>query len=192
MECPSLQLVDTFGVCSVHQSISWVCQCHRWLPGVSDEPSCLYVSPDKRSPSWLAASWSTPAQKKNKNESAKQTCRLSAWSFQRNADVHILEGKQINCLNSALHPSHPVILDKLLHVILRQVIGLDVGLNKLFIGDGSQVGQLLQLHEELLEVQLHQGPALVAALLHISIATAEDKAAEGKRGGQHSKVFRQR
>lgn len=85
-----------------------------------------------------------------------------------------------------------MILDKLLHVILRQVIGLDVGLNKLFIGDGSQVGQLLQLHEELLEVQLHQGPALIAALLHISIATAEDKAAEGKRGGQHSKVFRQR
>lgn len=71
--------------------------------------------------------------------------------------------------------SHPVILDKLLHVILRQVVRLDVSLNKLFIGDGSKVRQLLQLHEELLEVQLHQSPTLVAAFLHISVAAAEEQ-----------------
>lgn len=83
-----------------------------------------------------------------------------------------------------LHPaslSHPVILDKLLHVVLRQVIGLDVGLDKLLVRDGSQVGQLLQLHQELLEVQLHQGPALIAAFFHIGIATVGDKTARGER-----------
>lgn len=68
-----------------------------------------------------------------------------------------------------------MILDKLLHVVLRQVVRLDVRLNELFIRDGSQVGQLLQLHEELLEVQLHQSPALVAAFLHVSVAAAEDR-----------------
>lgn len=73
-----------------------------------------------------------------------------------------------------------MILDKLLHIVLCQVISLDVGLNKLFVGDGSQVGQLLQLHEELLEVQLHQGPALVATFLHISIATEEDQHRKGE------------
>lgn len=80
--------------------------------------------------------------------------------------------------NQPASPSHPVILDELLHVILRQVIGFDVGLDKLFVRDGSQVGQLLQLHEELLEVQLHQGPALVAAFLHVSVAAVVEKAAE--------------
>lgn len=64
-----------------------------------------------------------------------------------------------------------MILDELLHVVLGQVVGLDVGLNKLLIRDWPQVGQLLQLHQELLKVQLHQGPALIAAFLHISIAT---------------------
>lgn len=66
--------------------------------------------------------------------------------------------------------SHPVVLDELLHVVLRQVVGLDVGLHELLVGDGPQVGEALQLGEELLEVQLHEGASLVAALLHISIA----------------------
>lgn len=57
---------DTFG--GLVQSISWVCQCHQWLPEVSGGPSCLYVNPGKRSPSWLAASWSTPAQKRRVSE----------------------------------------------------------------------------------------------------------------------------
>lgn len=85
--------------------------------------------------------------------------------------------KQNDRLNKRLFSSssHPVILDKLLHVVLRQVVRLDVRLNELFIRDGSQVGQLLQLHEELLEVQLHQSPALVAAFLHVSVAAAEDR-----------------
>lgn len=84
-----------------------------------------------------------------------------------------------------IHLAHPVILDKLLHVVLRQVVGFDVGLNKLLIRDGPQVGQLLQLHQELLKVQLHQGPALVAAFLHVSIAIKkkkEDRAACEDRG----------
>lgn len=67
-----------------------------------------------------------------------------------------------------------MILDKLLHVVLRQVVRLDVSLNKLFIRDGSKVRQLLQLHEELLEVQLHQSSTLVAAFLHVSVAAAEE------------------
>lgn len=84
-------------------------------------------------------------------------------------------------MNRKAGVSHPVILDKLLHVVLRQVIGLDVGLYKLLVRDGSQVGQLLQLHEELLEIQLHQGAALVAALLHVSVAAAQT---EQQLGGQ--------
>lgn len=75
-----------------------------------------------------------------------------------------------------------MVLDELLHIVLRQVVGLDVGLNKLLIRNWPQVGQLLQLHQELLKVQLHQGPALIAAFLHISIATKEDRAAEARRG----------
>lgn len=71
--------------------------------------------------------------------------------------------------------THPVVLDELLHVVLGEVIGLDVGLHKLFVRDGSQVAQLLQLHEELLEVQLHQRPALVAALLHVGVATGQNR-----------------
>lgn len=78
-----------------------------------------------------------------------------------------------------------MIFDKLLHVVLRQVVGFDVCFDKLFIGDGSQVGQLLQLHQELLEVQLHQSPAFVATFLHVSVATEQDKMAEGKRANQN-------
>lgn len=63
-----------------------------------------------------------------------------------------------------------MVLDELLHVVLGEVVGLDVGLYELLVGDGPEVGQLLQLHEELLEVQLHQRPALVAALLHVGVA----------------------
>ena len=103
------------------------------------------------------------------------------YNFHTNADVHI--SAQLS--NTWTHPliyepashSHPVVLDKLLHIILSQVIGLDVGLDKLLVGDGSQVRQLFQLHQELLEVQLHQGPALVAAFLHVCVATAEDREA---------------
>lgn len=71
--------------------------------------------------------------------------------------------------------THPVVLDELLHVVLREIISLDVGLHELLVGDGSQVGQLLQLHEELLEVQLHQRPALVAALLHVGVAAGQSE-----------------
>lgn len=78
-----------------------------------------------------------------------------------------------------------MILDELLHIVLCQVISLDVGLNKLLIGDWPQVGQLLQLHQELLEVQLHQGPALIAAFLHISVAAKEDRTAEEERGDKY-------
>lgn len=67
-----------------------------------------------------------------------------------------------------------MVLDELLHVVLGEVIGFDVGLHELFVGDGPQVGQLLQLHEELLEVQLHQRPALVAALLHVGVAAGQN------------------
>lgn len=77
----------------------------------------------------------------------------------------------VSAQNQPVPPSHPVILDELLHIVLCEIIGFDVGFNKLLVRDGSQVGQLLQLHEELLEVQLHQRPALVAAFLHISVAT---------------------
>lgn len=70
---------------------------------------------------------------------------------------------------------HPVVLDELLHVVLRQVVGLDVGLHKLLVGDGPQVGQLLQLHEELLEVQLHEGPTLVATFLHVGVAAGRQE-----------------
>lgn len=70
-----------------------------------------------------------------------------------------------------------MVLDELLHVVLREIISLDVGLHELFVGDGSQVRQLLQLHEELLEVQLHQRAALVAALLHVSVAAGQSAAA---------------
>lgn len=63
-----------------------------------------------------------------------------------------------------------MVLNKLLHVILSQVVGFNVGLNELLIRNWSEVGELLQLHEELLEVQLHQCPALVTTLLYISIA----------------------
>lgn len=63
-----------------------------------------------------------------------------------------------------------MVLDELLHVILSEVVGLNVSLHKLLVWNWPQVRQLLQLHEELLEVQLHQGPALVAALLHIGVA----------------------
>lgn len=76
--------------------------------------------------------------------------------------------------------SHPVILDELLHIIFSQVIGLNVGFNKLLIRDGAQVSQLLQLHQELLKIQLHQGPALIAAFLYISVATEEDRGADGE------------
>lgn len=70
-----------------------------------------------------------------------------------------------------------MVLDELLHVVLREIISLDVGLHELLVGDGSQVRQLLQLHEELLEVQLHQRAALVAALLHVSVAAGQRQAA---------------
>ena len=79
-------------------------------------------------------------------------------------------GEGISC------STHPVILDELLHVVLGQIVGLDVGLHKLFVGDGPQVSQALQLHEELLEVELHQRTPLVAAFLHIRVA-------EGGGGG---------
>lgn len=67
-----------------------------------------------------------------------------------------------------------MVLDELLHVVLGEIVGFDVGLHKLFVGDGPQVGQLLQLHEELLEIQLHQRPALVAALLHVGVAAGQN------------------
>lgn len=85
-----------------------------------------------------------------------------------------LEGFYSRCYS----PTHPVVLDELLHVVLCQVVGLDVGLHKLLVGDGPQVRQLLQLHEELLEVQLHQGPALVAALLHVGVAAGRETGQE--------------
>lgn len=69
-----------------------------------------------------------------------------------------------------------MVLDELLHVVLREIISLDVGLHELLVGDGSQVRQLLQLHEELLEVQLHQRAPLVAALLHVSVAAGQSVA----------------
>lgn len=72
-------------------------------------------------------------------------------------------------------------LDELLHVVLGEIIGLDVGLHELFVGDGSQVGQLVQLHEELLEVQLHQRPALVAALLHVGVAAGQNAQPQQQR-----------
>lgn len=75
-----------------------------------------------------------------------------------------------------------MVLDKLLHVILRQVVGFDVSLHELLVGDGSQVGQLFQLHEELLEIQLHQCSALVAAFLHVGV-TAEERGGERSREG---------
>lgn len=109
-------------------------------------------------------------QNTEKREREKSRVRLTAWGWS-----YII-----------LHPvpsSHPVVFDKLLHIVLRQVISLDVGLHKLFIGDGAQVGQLLQLHEELLEVQLHQGSALVATFLHVSVAAEE-------RRGKTSSVYR--
>ena len=84
--------------------------------------------------------------------------------------------------------THPVVLDELLHVVLRQVVGLDVGLHKLLVGDGPQVRQPLQLHEELLEVQLHQRTALVAALLHVSVAGAGGGDRKGEHGGGHSNL----
>lgn len=79
-----------------------------------------------------------------------------------------------------------MVFDKLLHIVLRQVISLDVGLHKLFIGDGAQVGQLLQLHEELLEVQLHQGSALVATFLHVSVAVEERRGKKVQCTGDQS------
>lgn len=63
-----------------------------------------------------------------------------------------------------------MVLDELLHVVLRKVVRLDVRFHKLLVRNGPQVRQLLQLHKELLEVQLHQCPALVAALFHIGVA----------------------
>lgn len=92
-------------------------------------------------------------------------------------------------MDEADSQSHPVILDELLHVVLREVIGLDVGLHELLIRDGSQVGQLLQLHEELLEVELHQGAALVAAFLHVTVTAGNGKAAAGSGGGERSAVL---
>lgn len=68
-----------------------------------------------------------------------------------------------------------MVLDELLHVILSQVVGLDVGLHKVLVRDGPHVRQLLQLHQELLEVQLHQGPSFVTALLHVTIATGQNR-----------------
>lgn len=85
-----------------------------------------------------------------------------------------LEGFYSGCYS----PTHPMVLDELLHVVLCQVVGLDVGLHKLLVGDGPQVRQLLQLHEELLEVQLHQGPALVATLLHVGVAAGRETGQE--------------
>lgn len=82
-------------------------------------------------------------------------------------------------MNGFYSPTHPVVLDELLHVVLRQVVRLDVGLHKLLVRDWPQVRQFLQLHEELLEVQLHQGPALIAALLHVCVAAGR----ETGRGG---------
>lgn len=79
-------------------------------------------------------------------------------------------GKSAEGLHLAQGP-YPVVLDKLLHIVLSQVIGLDVCFNKLFVRNGPQVCELLQLHEELLKVQLHKGTALITAFLHISIAT---------------------
>lgn len=75
-------------------------------------------------------------------------------------------------------PPHPMVLDKLLHVVLRQVVGLNVGFHKLLVGDRPQVRQFLQLHQELLEIQLHQGAALVATFLHVSVASAENREAK--------------
>ena len=77
-----------------------------------------------------------------------------------------------------------MVLDELLHVVLGQIVGLDVGLHKLLVRDGPQVAQLLQLGEELLEIQLHQGSPLVTALLHISIAEERRGEEEGRVGGE--------
>lgn len=87
--------------------------------------------------------------------------------------VYVRAQANVHQVCELLHGVLSVVLDELLHVILCKVVGLDVGLHKLFIRDGSQVGQLLQLHEELLEVELHQGPALITAFLHVSVTFYE-------------------
>lgn len=79
------------------------------------------------------------------------------------------------------HLSYPVVLDELLHVVLSQVVCFNVGLYELLVWDWSEVGELLQLHQELLEVQLHQCTSFITAFLHISIAgrqTAEVSVAQ--------------
>ncbi len=63
-----------------------------------------------------------------------------------------------------------MVLDELLHVILSKVVCLDVGLYELLVRNWSEVGELLQLHQELLEIQLHQRTSFITAFLHISIA----------------------
>lgn len=96
------------------------------------------------------------------------------YSWTETKVIHMLEWPSNNRTDRPPpSPPHPVVLDELLHLVFSQVIGLDVGLNKLLVGNGPQVRQLLQLHQELLKVQLHQGPALVTALLHIRISTRE-------------------
>ena len=60
-----------------------------------------------------------------------------------------------------------MVLDPALELALRNVVGLDVLADVVLVGDGpGHVGaDGLQLEEELAVVELHEGAALVAALL---------------------------
>lgn len=76
----------------------------------------------------------------------------------------------VDQVSQLLHRVLPVVLDELLHVILSKVVCLDVGLYELLVWNWSEVSELLQLHQELLEVQLHQRTSFITAFLHICIA----------------------